>query len=112
VADPFFSVWPGIAAFALLVLNRNSHKRRKWATMGLIFCSVYLTYCVVNKFNIDRDMRQALENQGLHYNRYFTTPTPFNNWLWYAVTQTDSGFQIGYHSSLIKSPDRFRFFTK
>ena len=113
VADPFFSVWPGIAAFALLVLNRNSHKRRKWATLGLIFCSVYLTYCIVNKFKIDRDMRQALENQGLHYNRYFTTPTPFNNWLWYAVAQTDSGFQIGYHSVFDKNHQiSFRFFPR
>src|SRR5258705_2110500 len=41
VADPFFSVWPGIAAIGLLILNRKSDKRRKWATLGLIFCSIY-----------------------------------------------------------------------
>jgi inner membrane protein len=98
VADPFFSVWPGIAAIGLLILNRNNSQRRKWAIWGLIFCSAYLIYCSVNKFEIDRDMRQALEKQGFHYNRYFTTPTPFNNWLWYGVAETDAGFQIGYHS--------------
>jgi inner membrane protein len=98
VADPFFSVWPGIAAVGLLIFNNKSTKRRSWATTGLIFCSVYLFYCVVNKFTIDRDMRQSLENQGLHFKRYFTTPTPFNNWLWYNVAETDKGFQIGYQS--------------
>lgn len=113
VADPFFSVWPGIAAVVLLVLNNSSSKRRKWASGGLIFCSIYLFYCVLNKFQIDRDMRQALAYQGLHYKRYFTTPTPFNNWLWYHVAETDSGFQIGYHS-VFDNNDRivFRFFPR
>jgi inner membrane protein len=113
VADPFFSAWPGIAAVVLLVLNNNSSKRRKWASGGLIFCSIYLFYCVVNKFQIDRDMRQTLAYQGLHYKRYFTTPTPFNNWLWYNVAETDSGFQIGYHS-VFDNNDRivFHFFPR
>jgi inner membrane protein len=113
VADPFFSVWPGIAAVSLLVLNSKSNKRTKWATWGLILCFIYLSYCVVNKMQIDRVMRQSLEKQDLLYKRYFTTPTPFNNWLWYNVAETDSGFQIGYHS-VFDSDDRnsFHFFPR
>jgi inner membrane protein len=98
VADPFFSVWPGVAAIGLLIMKRDIVKRRKWAKAGLIFCSVYFMYCIVNKFNMERDMRHALAKQDIHYNRYFTTPTPFNNWLWYDVAETDSGFEIGYRS--------------
>src|ERR1700759_4269668 len=56
VADPFFSVWPGIAAVTLLVLKSNSNNRTKWATRGLILCFIYLSYCVVNKMRIDRVM--------------------------------------------------------
>lgn len=98
VADPFFSIWPGIAAICLLVLNRNSNKRGSIAKFGLIFCSLYLLYCISNKFRIDNKTRYALIHQEIHYNRYFTTPTPFNNWLWYVVAETDSGYQIGYRS--------------
>ncbi len=62
---------------------------------------------------IDRDARLSLENQGLHYNGYFTTPTPFNNWLWYVVAETDSGFQIGYRSVFDKNSHiNFRFFLQ
>jgi inner membrane protein len=89
VADPFFSIWPGIAAVVLLILKSASHKRRRWATFGLVFSSLYFLYCLVNKFRIDNDMQFALKKQGIHYNRYFTTPTPFNNWLWYNVAETD-----------------------
>ena len=113
VADPFFSIWPGIAAIALLILNRNSNKRKRWATFGLDFLFYLFSVLPGNKFRIDKDMRYALKNQGIHYNRYFTTPTPFNNWLWYDVAETDSGFQIGYRSVFDKNRQiSFRFFRK
>ena len=113
VADPFFSVWPGIAAVVLLILKTDSHKRRRWARFGLILPSLYFLYCLGNKFRIDNDMQLALKKQGVHYNRYFTTPTPFNNWLWYNVAETDSGFQIGYHSIFDRDHQIiFRFFPQ
>jgi inner membrane protein len=98
VADPFFSVWPAIAAVSLLMMNRHHNKRRPIAKYGLTLCSFYLLYCVVHKFRIDDAARYALIHQGIHDNRYFTTPTPFNNWLWYIVAETDSGYYTGYRS--------------
>jgi inner membrane protein len=113
VADPFFSIWPGLAAVILLILKPESNRRRGWAKFGLILSSLYLLYCLTNKFKIDNDTRYALSHQGIHYNRYFTTPTPFNNWLWYDVAETDSGFQIGYRSVFDKNhPISFRYFPR
>ncbi len=113
VADPFFSVWPAIAAICLLILNRNSNKKRKIAKLGLIFCSLYLLYCISNKIRIDDKIRYALIQEGIHYNRYFTTPTPFNNWLWYVVAETDSGYQIGYRSVFDKNERiEFKYFPR
>lgn len=97
VADPFFSVWPGIAVIFLLIV-KSKRKRKAWAFFGLLFCSFYLIYCIANKFRIDNSVRYSLIRQGIHYSRYFSTPTPFNNWLWFVVAETDSGFQIGYRS--------------
>jgi inner membrane protein len=113
VADPFFSVWPGLAAVCLLILNRNSNKRIMWARFGLIFCSLYLVYCSVNKLKTDNHTRSAFVHQGIHYNRYFTTPTLFNNWLWYIVAESDSGFYIGYRSVFDKSDHiAFTYFAR
>jgi inner membrane protein len=113
VADPFFSLWPGLAAICLLILKRNSKKRRGWAKFGLILSSLYLMYCLTNKLRMDNDIRNTLVHQGIHYKRYFTTPTPFNNWLWYDVAETDSGFQIGYRSVFDKNHQiNFRYFLR
>jgi inner membrane protein len=113
VADPFFSLWPGIAAVILLVLNRDSSKRRGWAKFGLVFCSLYILYCFFNKFRIENDTRYSLVHQDIHYKKYFTTPTAFNNWLWYAVAETDSGYYIGYRSVFDRENlVEFRYFPR
>jgi inner membrane protein len=105
VADPFFSIWPAAAAVALLFLNRISYRRRLVATLGLFFCSLYFLYSLTNKFKIDDNVRYSLKHQGIHYRRYFSTPTAFNNWLWYIVAETDSGYDIGYRSVFDKNTE-------
>jgi inner membrane protein len=113
VADPFFFIWPGIAAVCLLLLHRNGKKRRRIAKFGLIFCSLYFLYCISNKFRIDNKTRYTLIRQGIHYNRYFTTPTLLNNWLWYVVAESDSGYLIGYCSVFDKNEEiEFRYFPR
>lgn len=108
VADPFFSIWPGIAAVLLLTLKKTDKKRRTWAKAGLILSSLYLMYCLGNKWKIDNITRYSLTRQGIHDKHFFTTPAPFNNWLWYIVAATDSGFQIGYRSVFDRN-DQIRF---
>lgn len=113
VADPFFSIWPGIAALMLLIIHRHSPKRKGWARFGLVFCSLYLLYSLTNKLKTDNDSRYALLHQHIHYNRYFTTPAPFNNWLWFVVAEVDSGYYTGYRSVFDKTSFiDFRFFPR
>ena len=97
VADPFFSLWLAIAAIVLL-FGRSGIRRRSWAIFGLAGCSLYLIYACINKFRTDQQMQYAMAQNGIHNKRYFTTPCPFNNWLWYLVAETDDGFAIGYRS--------------
>jgi len=104
VADPFFSVWIGIAFVALLFINQNSASRLKWVAFALIMSSGYLLYCVFNKLTIDSDVKKMLSRQHISYQRYFTTPTPFNNWLWYVVAEDERGYYTGYRSVFDTSP--------
>lgn len=98
VADPFFSIWPGIAFVALLVVNRWTPKRKKWWRMGLGLSALYLVYCLFNKAKIDSDVKDILQKQQISYSRYFTTPAPLQNWLWYVVAGNDSGYYVGFRS--------------
>lgn len=110
VADPFFSVWPGISLLVLLMAHRKYRLRLFWARSALVVAGVYLLYCGLNKIKIDREVRESMARQQIPYHTYFTTPTPLNNWLWYVVAAADSGFYIGYRSVFDQTDSiHFRF---
>ncbi|MFM7839261.1 MAG: metal-dependent hydrolase, partial [Chitinophagaceae bacterium] len=105
VADPFFSVWPGIAFLMLVVYDRFHRHRGFWWKLGLYIPIFYLVYCIGNKGYIDRDIRASLDRQQITYTRYFTTPSPLNNWLWYVVAGTDQGYYVGFRSLFDRKQD-------
>jgi len=98
VADPFFSVWPGIGLAALVLLQRWDKKRVFWWKFGLGMTALYLSYCVVNKLMINSDVKKIFAKQQIEYTRYFTTPAPLQNWLWFVVAGNDQGYYVGYRS--------------
>jgi inner membrane protein len=113
VADPFFSIWPGIAFVFLLVLKRYHPARRFWWKFGLSLPLIYLGYCTFNKVKIDKDVRTILKDQNIAYDRYFTTPAPLQNWLWFVVAGNDSGYHVGYRSVFdSKKEIVFQYFPK
>jgi len=113
VADPFFSLSLGVAAFVLIITSVDYRKRNQWAWGGLIVSLLYLGYGVMNKFHIDHDVKQELAKQKIPADHYFTTPTPFNNWLWFVVANTNSGSYVGYRSVFDKKTDiDFQFFPR
>ena len=98
VADPFFSIAPGIALVMLLLLKQRNKKRQFWWKFGLSISCLYLCYCVFNKAIIDHDVKKIFAQQKIPYTRYFTTPAPLQNWLWFVVAGNDSGYYVGYRS--------------
>lgn len=113
VADPFFSIWPGMALVVLIYLNRYSPKRKSWWKFGLISPSIYLMYCLLNKTIIDRDAKSILQKEKISYTSYFTTPAPLQNWLWYVVAGNDSGYHVGFRSMFdSKKEISFQYFPK
>jgi inner membrane protein len=98
VADPLYSIWLGLAALLLVVLRRQHPMRRWWAWWGLLMSCGYLCCCIFNKWRVDRVVERGLAAQGVGDSRYFTTPTPFNSWLWYVAAADSGGYYIGYRS--------------
>ena len=98
VADPFFSIWPGIGFIVLMILNRYSSKRRFWWKFGVFIPVIYLGYCVINKMKINHDIAESFAAQNIPHKRYFSTPAPLQNWLWFVVAGNDSGYYVGFRS--------------
>ena len=113
VADPFFSFWSGIAGLALILLKSRKPQRKKWWRMGLGLSAVYLLYCLINKAQIDTDVKTILQKQQISYTRYFSTPAPLQNWLWYIVAGNDSGYHVGFRSLFdSKKEIAFQYFPR
>jgi len=113
VADPFFSLWPGIAFIILLILKRAHPRRRFWWMFGIITGTVYLCYCVFNKIDMDSDAVEITQMQHIPNKSYLTTPTPLNNLLWYVLAGNDSGYYVGYRSVFDKKKNIiFTYFPK
>jgi len=98
VADPFFSVFPGIALVMLLLLRKKTATRKFWWRFGLGCCFAYLGYCSINKLYINHKAKQVFAQQQILYNNFLTTPAPLQNWLWFVAAATDSGYYTGYVS--------------
>jgi inner membrane protein len=113
VADPLFSIWSGIAVIALIILKRRSAKRKKWWQWGLGLSAGYLLYCLVIKAIITSDVKDILSKQNIPHTRYFTTPAPLQNLLWYVVAGNDTGYHVGYRSIFDKKEQMsFQYFPR
>ena len=113
VADPFFSIWPGIAFVVLLLLNSHSSKRKFWWRSGIIVPFLYMLYCGFNKAKINSDVKEIFASQNIPHEKYFTTPAPLQNWLWFVVSGNDNGYYVGYRSVFdSKKEITFQYFPK
>lgn len=98
VADPFLSLFPAIGCIGLFLTSRYKPNRSRWWKIAFGGMALYLGYCIYNKICIEREVTHSLRQQEISYRRFMTTPAPLQNWLWYIVAETDSGYRVGFHS--------------
>lgn len=110
VADPLFTLSLVVATVALLWQHHQHPARRKTAVAALLVSVGYLGYAVSNKASADQAVQRSLAARSINYTDYFSTPTPLNTWLWYAVAATDRGYYVGYRS-VFEKPDELTSFT-
>jgi len=114
VVDPLFSIAVVIAALILFFYRSNERYQRRLAAVSLLLSGIYLGVCLNNKLVANKHFEQNLSQKGISASSYFTTPTPFNNLLWYSVAEADNGFYVG-HLSVFDDKSRnipFSFFSK
>lgn len=98
VADPFFMVALLFAAILLIFKGAGNKQRNKWAWSGIIVSALYLCFSLVNKIIVDKKVEESFAANHLRPSRYFTTPAPFNNMLWYIVADGGDVYYTGYRS--------------
>ena len=113
VADPLFSIWPGIACVAFIYFRKNTIYRKKIWQIGLGISAFYLLICIGIKIKINEDVKIVLKKQNIGYARYFTTPAPLQSLLWYIVAGNDSGYYVGFRSIFdSKQQIAFQYFPR
>lgn len=113
VADPLFSIVPGISFIALIVLNKHQLRRKFWWKIAFFIPLFYLGYCLMNKNKIDNWVSSNIKSQNIKATDYFTTPAPLQNFLWYVVVSDENGYYVGYKSILEKNKTiKFNYFYK
>lgn len=108
VADPLFTIIP-LFVFLFLLFSKMDHLHRiKWARIGILAPVFYCCFALLNKFNIEKSVAKHVT----HSSKYFTAPTLLNNFLWTAVIQDSTGFQVGYKSIFSKNEFVFTRFEQ
>lgn len=98
VADPFYTLPLIVCVIALILLKTHSPARKKWNKAGLLISTAYLVFTFINKAYVDHTFAKAMKEQNITHTRYFSTPTPLNNFLWMGVAEDTAGFYVGYYS--------------
>ncbi|MDZ7647492.1 MAG: metal-dependent hydrolase [Cytophagales bacterium] len=112
VADPLFSISIGVATLVLIFSSTDNKNRTRWALGAILISMFYLSYGLFNKYHVDGVSKNSL-TENIVPTQYFSTPTPFNTWLWFVVANTDSGSYVGYRSVFDQNPTiDFRFFKR
>ncbi len=110
VIDPIYTL-PFIILLIIAAFHKRDSPRRavyNWA--GIILSSVYLMISVVNKNVANGVFEQNLSEQKIQQKDYISKPTIMNTVLWSISAKSDSGFYLGLHSLLDKTPKvDFRF---
>jgi inner membrane protein len=80
-------------------VHRIMRRRRRWNNAGLFLSTAYLVFTFVNKWHVNSIFAVSLEKNKIAYTRFFTTPTPLNNFLWMGVAEAKDGYYVGYYSN-------------
>ncbi|MCP4331876.1 MAG: metal-dependent hydrolase [Gammaproteobacteria bacterium] len=111
IIDPMYTSPLLVGVVAALVMTRDSARGHLLNRYGLIASSLYLCWTLFAKMTVDRNFEDALHNQGVAYQKIFTTPAPFNTLLWRAVVRDEAGYYEGFYSLLDENNDiRFRYY--
>ncbi|MGZ5222408.1 MAG: metal-dependent hydrolase [Chitinophagaceae bacterium] len=104
VADPLFSIWPFVGMLLIIIYFRKMNMRSLGWKIGLGMSALYLMYAVINKLEVNDEIRRELSKQKIEYQSFISTPSPFNTWLWFVMVKNKDGYYTAYRSVFDNKP--------
>ena len=104
VADPAYTV-PFLICLIVASFIAKAKKWRAYANyLGIALSSAYMLFAVYNKVRINDRFEKSLSEQNIAYERYMTTPSILNNFLWTGIAISDSTIYHGDYSFFDSTP--------
>jgi inner membrane protein len=76
--------------------SKSDRVRSWWNWAGLIwFCGYLLIYNMWHKSVVNHNFEATLASKNIHYQRYYTNPTLFNNIVWTGIAEGDTAYYFG-----------------
>ena len=105
VVDPFYTIWFLICLFMVMITPFTNKRRQVWNWIGISISSFYLILCMINKNTINNRVLKLIADHQIDADYLMTTPTTFNNLLWYIAIISKDTCYTG-HMSIMDSSDQ------
>lgn len=110
VADLFYTLPFLICLITCMFFLRTSKKRRFINYLGIGISSLYMLFTLGTKVYTNNVFKEAFASKQINFQRFTTSPTPLNSFLWSAVAETKDAYHLGHYS--IFDNDKNIKFTK
>ena len=109
VVDPVYTLPLLLCVSITMFFNRKNSKRKTWTKAGLYLSSAYMIFTIGNKLYVDHFFKTSFNQAKINYSRFSAQPTILNNFLWYAVAETDKNYTVSFYSIFddINTPPNF-----
>lgn len=98
VVDPLYTLTLLLCVSITMFFNRKNSKRKTWTKAGLYLSSAYIIFTIGNKLYVDHFFKTSFNQAKINYSRFSAQPTILNNFLWYAVAETDENYTVSFYS--------------
>lgn len=105
IIDPVYTLPLLLGVLCALFMARHQRRGYRLNLAGLVLSSAYLAWSIGAKLHVDSQVRSALAEQGVGYDRLITNPGPFNTLLWRVVAVDENGYHEGFYSLLAPRQD-------
>lgn len=102
VVDPLNTLPFLMCLITASFFNRLNPSRKFWNNIGILISSMYMILTIINKTRVNSIFENSLAIADVQYDRFMTTPTIFNNILWYGIAETKDSYVYGLYSFLDK----------
>ncbi len=111
VADPAYTIPLFLGVLVASFISRNSKKRQIANWVGIALSSAYMLFTFYHKNQFNKIFEESMAREGIQYNRYMSSPSILNNFLWLGVAEGDAAYYHAYYSFFEKEPVIKKFNT-